>query len=241
MVLAPLNEQLPPQERMATVIGLSELMMRIATYVICYALVECQELLKEERLSIAHALMQRVMTTHLCNHKLTKEGLVYEYKGEPFELHEEYKTMTLTRSVYEHLVMYYFLFEHPKNGEECHLVWKYWQSTGKSGEVVEEDGKREVRRVAYSQAWRYLFDNDEMASFYRNLSMHCHPVYQGLMQYQEQGQSDEGNDGLPLYFSCRFLARLCWLFLRQIPNGRNIIRKEFSQREQTLFYELFRL
>jgi hypothetical protein len=240
--MAPLDEKLPPQKRMETVIELSDLVMRIATHVICHTLVDYQEQLKEERLSIAHAFLQRVTTTHLCNHKLTAEGLVFEYKGQPFELHEEYKTMMLTRSVYEHLVMFYFLFEHPKNDEERHLVWKYWQINGKSVEAFkDEDGKYSVRTLSYSQAWKYLFSNGEMASFYRHLSMHCHPVYQGLMQYQDQALSDQGNDGIPLYFSCRFLACLCSMFLKQIPDGNDIIRKEFSEQEQSVFSALLQL
>ncbi len=206
-----------------TTIELSELVMRIATQVICYTLVNCREQLKEERMSVAHAILQRVMTTHLCNHKLTKEGLVYEYKGQPFELHEEYKTMTLTRAVYEHLAMFYFLFEHPKTDEEREKVWKNWQ----------QDHWRDM--VSFSQAWRYLFKDREMASFYRQLSMHCHPVYEGLLQYQQQDDGDEGNDSIPLYFSCRFLAHLTRLFLKQVPNGWAMLREEFSEHELSTF------
>ena len=207
----------------ATTIELSELVMRIATQVICYTIVNSQDLLREERVSVAHALLQRVMTTHLCNHKLTKEGLVYEYKGERFELYEEYKTMALTRTVYEHLVMFYFLFEHPKTDEEREAVWQNWQS----------DNWREL--IPFSQAWRYLFKDREMASFYRQLSMHCHPVYQGLVQYQAQADTDGDNDSMPLYFSSRFLAHLTRLFLKQVPGGWDMLRGEFTERELSTF------
>lgn len=201
----------------------SELVMRIATQVICHTLVNCQDLLKQERVSVAHAFLQRVMTTHLCNHNLTKEGLVYEYKGQPFELHEEYKTMTLTRTVYEHLAMFYFLFEHPKTDEECEAVWKNWQT----------DNWREM--ISFSQAWRYLFRDREMASFYRQLSMHCHPVYEGLVQYQTQDEDDDDHDCIPLYFSCRFLAHLTRLFLKQVPDGWDMLRLEITERELSVF------
>ena len=201
----------------------SDLVMRIATQVICHTLVNCQDLFLQERFAVAHAILQRVMTTHLCNHKLTKEGLVYEYKGQPFELHEEYKTMTLTRTVYEHLAMFYFLFEHPKTDEERDTVWKNWQS----------DNWREM--ISFSQAWRYLFKNKEMASFYRQLSMHCHPIYQGLVQYQNQDVADEGNAAVPLFFSSCFLAQLTRLFLKQVPDGWDMLRKEFTERELSTF------
>ena len=213
----------------AKTIEQSELVMRVATQVICYTLVNCQELLKEERMSVAHAILQRVMTTHLCNHQLTKEGLVYEYKGQAFELHEEYKTMTLTRTVYEHLSMFYFLFEHPKTDEERDEVWRNWQS----------DNWREM--VSFSQAWRYLFKDKEMASFYRQLSMHCHPVYEGLLQYQSQDVADEASDSIPLYFSCRFLAHLTRLFLKLVPRGWDMLREEFTPRELSAFKGLSQL
>ena len=200
-----------------------DLVMRAATQVICHTLVNCQDLFLQERFAVAHAILQRVMTTHLCNHKLTKEGLVYEYKGQPFELHEEYKTMTLTRTVYEHLAMFYFLFEHPKTDEERETVWKNWQS----------DNWREM--ISFSQAWRYLFKNKEMASFYRQLSMHCHPMYQGLVQYQNQDVADEGNAAVPLFFSSCFLAQLTRLFLKQVPDGWDMLRKEFTERELSTF------
>ena len=207
----------------ATTIELSELVMRISTQVICHTIVNCQDLLREERTSVAHAFLQRVMTTHLCNHKLTKEGLVYEYKGQPFELHEEYKTMTLTRTVYEHLAMFYFLFEHPKTDEEREAVWQNWQS----------DNWREI--TSFNQAWRYLFKDKEMATFYRQLSMHCHPVHQGLVQYQSQDETDGDNDCIPLYFSCRFLAHLTRLFLKQVPGGSEMLREEFTEKELSTF------
>mgnify|MGYP007122050586 CR=1 FL=1 len=292
-------EDLPPQKRTEASIEYSELTMRIAMHVICYTLVYYQDLLKDERLSIAHAFLQRVTTTHLCNHKLTAEGLVYEYKGEPFLLHEDYKTMTLTRSVYEHLAMFYFLFEQPKTDDERDIVWKYWQinskknlldyDAGDDAHVAEEqqnaiqeiealrsdilsstlgqqchhklnewtktecrpsngsleftmtDGKYDVKRLPYSQAWRFLFNNEEMVLFYRHLSMHSHPVYDGLVQYQSQQETDQGNDGITLYYSCRFLASLCRLFLKQLPDGNEIIRQEFTKHELQLFRVLSEL
>ncbi len=225
-VLSPLDERLEPERRMEITLELSELMMRIITYVICYTLVNHQDLLKKERMSIAHAFLQRVMTMHLCNHKLTKEGLVYEYKGEPFVLQEGYRTMTLTRSVYEHLAMYYFVFEHPKTEEESNQVWENWK----------KDNWRDL--IPFNQAWKYLFNNSEMASFYRNLSMHCHPAYKGLVQYQHQGASAGGYDGIALYFSSRFLAHLCRMFLKQIPDGWEVLRQEFSEEDLYLFKAL---
>lgn len=288
-IYAPFNEELPPQKRTEICIETSKLITQIATYIICYSLVNLQETLKNERMSVAHAFLQRVTTTHLCNQKLTAEGIVCEFRGEPFLLHEEYKTMTLTRSVYEHLAMFYFLFEHPKTVGERDIAWKYWQINSKKNlldyntngdasasedqqKILQEieqlrndiltsyigqqcqrkldewtkpdtppangsidfqkkGNKYEVRKLPYGQAWKYLFNDEEMALFYRHLSMHCHPVYNGLIQFQNQPVADQGYDGIPLHFSSCFLAHLCRLFLKQLPHGDDIISQEFSKRD----------
>lgn len=298
-VTAPFNEALPPKKRFESCLELSELVSQMATHVICHTLVDHEDLLKEERLSVASAFLQRVTSTHLCNHKLTKEGIVYRYKGEVFQLHEEFKTMTLTRSVYEHLAMFYFLYKHPKNLEERNIVWNYWKINSKKNllgydtngdeeleevqdsisneietlrneilntplgkkcrqkleewtrttkqaqngsiEFFKNQGKVDVRKVTYSQAWKYLFEKDEMILLYRHLSMHCHPIYDGLMQYQSQAMTDEGNDGMPLYLSSCFLAYLCRLFLRLIPNGNQMLRQEFNERDRLIFNALSQL
>ena len=311
MVAAPLNEELRPEERTESCLVLSDLVVRMVTHVICHVIVDYEAQLQEERLSVANAFLQRVTSTHLCNHKLTREGITFEYNGQAFDLHEEYKTMTLTRSVYEHLVMFYFLFAHPKSAEERSVVWNYWKINSKKNlleslsrneeggmrnensssqstaaepgteaekeiealrqeifatetgrickrrldewtrigkptqngciEFYRENGKLEVRRVSYNQAWKYLFDKEGMTLLYRHLSMHCHPIYNGLLQYQTQAESDEGYDGMPLYLSCCFLTHLCKLFLRLIPGGNKMLRQAFSEQEWYVFNTLSQL
>lgn len=311
LVAAPLNEKLRPEERTESCLVLSDLVVRMVTHVICHVIVDYEAQLQEERLSVANAFLQRVTSTHLCNHKLTREGITFEYNGQAFDLHEEYKTMTLTRSVYEHLVMFYFLFAHPKSAEERSVVWNYWKINSKKNlleslsrneergtrnensslqskaaepgteaekeiealrqeifatetgrickrrldewtridkptqngciEFYRENGRLEVRRVSYNQAWKYLFDKEGMTLLYRHLSMHCHPIYNGLLQYQTQAESDEGYDGMPLYLSCCFLTHLCKLFLRLIPGGNKMLRQAFSEQERYVFNTLSQL
>ena len=305
IVLAPVDGKLPPKERLESSLRLSDLMTKMATHVICHTIVDYEELLAEERFSVASAFLERVTSTHLCNHKLTKEGIVLRFKGEAFQLHEEYKTMTLTRSVYEHLVMFYFLFTHPKTDEERSVVWNYWKINSKKnlmdGADMEDEAvqkeigalrnnifttrlgmecykkldewtalgnptqngciaffkKRvdnaqrpmfnsqcsDVRRVSYNQAWRYLFgkNQEDMDQLYRHLSIHSHPIYDGLMQYQDQAQNDEGFDGIPLYLSSCFLAYLCRLFLRLLPQGDKMFDEDFTQEEIQVFKALSRV
>ena len=281
LVAAPLNEELRPEERLESCLMLSDLVVRMVTHVICHVIVDYEEQLQAERLSVANAFLQRVTSTHLCNHKLTREGITFEYNGQAFDLHEEYKTMTLTRSVYEHLVWNYWKINSKKNlldyaaddngtatdeqrqaeteiealreeifstetGRTCKRRLDEWTSIGKPTqngciEFYRKDGRLEVRRVSYNQAWKYLFDKEGMALLYRHLSMHCHPIYNGLLQYQTQAESDEGYDGMPLYLSCCFLTHLCKLFLRLIPGGNKMLRQAFSEQERYVFNTLSQL
>jgi hypothetical protein len=233
MAFSPLDEALSPQQRFERTLELSDLVAKMAIFIIGHSLVDYEERLKDERLSVASAYLQRVTSTHLCNHKLTKEGIEYRFGGEVFRLHEEFKTMTLTRSVYEHLAIFYFLYEHPKTDEERELAWNSWKANSKD--------KEEEWRVSYSQAWKYLFKSRDMAKLYHHLSMHCHPVYDGLLQYQNQGGRDEGYDGIPLYLSSCFLAYLCRLFLRQMPEVGKVFDESFPMEERRIFNALSQL
>ena len=295
----------------------SEIITDIATRIISHAIVDFEEQLSDERYSVASAFLQRVTSTHLCNQKLTKEGIVYQYGGLDFQLHESYKTTTLTRSVYEHLVMFYFIYEHPTTDEARDVVWNYWKinsqknmldylsgvavadygdgkdATAKRRARAEEymeieslrraifatrtgylcrekldewtapdkptqngiiaffhnRGRLDVRRVSYNQAWKYLFPQDDMTDLYRHLSIHCHPIYNGLLQYQSQMEDDDDAAAIPLFLSNCFLACLCRLFLNQLPGGRQnksrnetispLLSKELTEEEYRVFKTLY--
>lgn len=283
---APLDEKLSPQQRLEHSLELSDLVARVAVCIIGHVIVDYEDRLKDERFSVASAFLQRMTSTHLCNHKLTKEGIEYRLGDEVFHLHEEFKTMTLTRTVYEHLAMFYLLYEHPKSLEERTVVWNYWKINSRKNlldqtaddeievlrreifatrlgcwcrekldewtaadkptqngciEFYKAKGRTDVRRIAFSQAWKYLYEKDDMAQLYRHLSMHCHPVYNGLLQYQSQAVSDEGYDGIPLYLSSCFMAYLCRLFLRLLPDGNIILTRGFSSRERSVLKALAQL
>ena len=133
-----------------------------------------------------------------------------------------------------------------QTGFLCHKKLDEWTGIGKPTqngciEFFRNQGRVDVRRVSYSQAWKYLFDKEEMTLLYKHLSIHCHPIYNGLLQYQSQGQTDEGYDGMPLYLSSCFLSYLCRLFLRLIPRGNQLLRQEFSRQELFVFNALSQL
>jgi hypothetical protein len=291
-------------------INQSEIITSIATHIISHAIVDHEEQLDEERFLVASAFLQRVTSTHLCNHKLTEGGIVYKYKDQEFQLHESYKTTTLTRYVYEHLVMLFFLYKYPSTEDARDVVWNYWKinsmknmldylsgvtATDNTDQADDKDasakqkaraedyleieslrrsifatrtgylcrekldewtapdkptqngiiaffrnrGRLDVRRVSYNQAWKYLFPHDDMADLYRHLSIHCHPIYNGLLQYQSQQEDDDDAAALPLFLSNCFLACLCRLFLNLLPDGPMLMKKEFSVKELQVFETLY--
>ena len=64
-------------------------------------------------------------------------------------------------------------------GKWCHAKLDEWTAFDKptqngSIEFFKSRGRTDVRRVAYSQAWKYLFEKQDMVQLYRHLSMHCH-------------------------------------------------------------------
>jgi hypothetical protein len=129
-------------------------------------------------------------------------------------------------------------------GRQCWQKLDSWtqpSSPGQAGSLLftEKDGRSDVRRVTYSQAWRFLYHDKEMTLLYNYLSMHCHPVYDGLRQYLQQTDGENGHEvGYPLYFSCCFLAHLCRLFLKLIPDGEGMVAREFSGDDLYLFQKL---
>ena len=205
LVAAPLNEELRPEERTESCLVLSDLVVRMVTHVICHVIVDYEAQLQEERLSVANAFLQRVTSTHLCNHKLTREGITFEYNGQAFDLHEEYKTMTLTRSVYEHLVMFYFLFAHPKSDEERSVVWNYWKINSKknlldyaadgNGTATDEQRQAEAEIEALRQE---IFATETGRICKRRLDEWTRigkPTQNGCIEfYRENGKLEVGDD-----------------------------------------------
>ena len=108
-------------------------------------------------------------------------------------------------------------------------------------EFYSHNGRLDVRKVSFSQAWKYLYSNEDMALLYQQLSMHCHPIYNGLVQYLSQSSEDQGEDAIPLYLSSSFLAYMCKLFLQLIPHGDDIVSQDFSKHELAVFQALSQL
>ena len=122
----PIMGKLPDSEMRKIVLDLSSLVIKISNWIIYYTLHHLQESLKSEKNNVAFAFIQRATISHICNHKLSSEGITTERYGKQCSVVDEYKTMPLTRSVYEHLAMFYYLFGFSDNSHQQEVIWNSW-------------------------------------------------------------------------------------------------------------------
>lgn len=279
LVFSPFDKTLPIGQRVNNIIMASQVVMNITTYILhkSYSLPCCQN--ASERLQVANSILQRAASYHASNLKLTKEGITVNLGDSVIEVPDAYKTIPLTRSVYEHLAMFFYLFERPCSAEERDVVWKLWKIDGYRNQVshngdydsdfsglqkiaeekisqLTEDilttsigikyahqlkeylkhgnngsvkfsrdkhGKPVLERLSYAGAWKDLHSDFaaeiNFTSRYRLLSMHCHPTYVGLSHFMNQADDEDPFTGMALHCSSSFLARLCYYYIQQLPEG----------------------
>ena len=287
---SPVCVDMPDEEKREIVITLSNLVTKIANKIIYYTIDHLSESLHEEENSVAFAFLQRAAIFHISNHKISSEGITTERLGKECPLVDEYKTMPLTRSVYEHLAMFYYLFNYTDDQNKREIIWKSWILGSKTNQIKDsgpeykeerakakkeyEDilkilrnnklvkkclsnplGKFEeclnsravfsinrkgnqyiAEKLTYDKAWKYLYSskNSIFSLIYNYLSMHSHPTYNGLLQFNSQNENIE----FPLYESCYFLAYLCRLFMKHFQIDNNVILSSFSERDREIFMYL---
>ena len=282
----PIKGNVSDSEKRKIVLDLSSFVIKIANKIIYYTLDNLQEFLYAERNKVAFAFLQRSTIFHICNHKLSLEGITTERHGKQCSLVDEYKTMPLTRSVYEHLAMFYYLFNYPDNSNQRDIVWKSWLIGSKKNLLKDNDpvfkkerqkAKEEIEdlirslrnnelvekcisnpkgqfeyflkskavfsvinnkeeyiaeKLTYDKAWKYLYgETVNMSLLYNYLSLHSHPTYNGLSEFNSQ----DNNIEFPLYESCHFLAYLCRLFMKQLQIEENAIIGSFTKHEQGVY------
>lgn len=122
----PIYGNIPDSDKRMIVFDLSSFVMKISNQIIYYTLDNLEKSLRIEQNGVAFAFLQRAAIFHICNHKLSKEGITIERHKKQCTLVDEYKTMPLTRSVYEHLAMFYYLFFYSESSNQLDIIWKSW-------------------------------------------------------------------------------------------------------------------
>lgn len=156
---APLNDDIPYIDREKIAFELSDFVSSFASELIYYISESPQFKEMSEKEYVAFAFLQRATINHKCTHKLTREGICSERYGFQLPITDEYKTIPLTRSVYEHLAMFYYLFEYPESQEESKLIWNSWYIGSKKNfqrcgdemhKVEREKARKEVEALKQS-------------------------------------------------------------------------------------------
>lgn len=175
----PIEGNIPDRDKRKIVFDLSNFVTRISNLIIYYTLDNLQESLRNEQNGVAFAFLQRASIFHICNHKLSIEGITTERRGKQCTLVDEYKTMPLTRSVYEHLAMFYYLFFYSDSQDQLDIIWKSWLLGSKRNQVKGNDPEFKKERIKA---------NDEIEEIKRdlmrnNLVRKCKENLKGQLDY----------------------------------------------------------
>lgn len=161
---APMCGNLPDSEKRIIILDLSRIVTHVANQIIYYTLDHLAQSLKDEQNNVAYAFLQRATSFHISNHKLSFEGITTERHGKVCKLEDEYKTMPLTRSVYEHLAMFYYLFSYTNDKHQREIIWSSWilvsEKNRTKGNLPEFEAERQTANKRIEDLKKAIHNND---------------------------------------------------------------------------------
>ncbi len=141
------------------IFDLSSFVTKISNNIISYTLTHLKDSLSSEQNNVAFAMFQRATISHICNHKLSKEGISIRNGDKVYTITDEYKTMPLSRSVYEYLVIFYYLFQYADNQDQREFIWNSWRLVSKKNQIQENLSEFEEERQRAIKEYENLCDN----------------------------------------------------------------------------------
>lgn len=180
------------------IFDLSSFVTKISNNIISYTLTHLKDSLSSEQNNVAFAMFQRATISHICNHKLSKEGISIRNGDKVYTITDEYKTMPLSRSVYEYLVIFYYLFQYADNQDQREFIWNSWRLVSKKNQIQENLSEFEEERQRAIKEYKQLCNN------LRNslLAKKCIACHKGLFESSLSGNTlftieNEGEDYSP--------------------------------------------
>lgn len=162
--VSPMFGNLPESEKRKIIFDLSGIVTNIANQIIYYTLDHLSQSLQNEQNNVAYAFLQRATSFHISNHKLSLEGITTERHGKVCILEDEYKTMPLTRSVYEHLAMFYYLFNYTTDKNQREIIWNSWilrsEKNRIKGNLPEFEAERQTANKRIEDLKKAIHNND---------------------------------------------------------------------------------
>ncbi len=207
------------------IFDLSSFVTKISNNIISYALTHLKDSLSSEQNNIAFAMFQRATISHICNHKLSKEGISIRKGDKISTITDEYKTMPLSRSVYEYLVMFYYLFQYADNQDQREFLWNSWRLVSKKNQIQENLSEFEEERQRAIKEYKNLCDNLRNSK----LAKKCIACHKGLFESSLNGNTlftivNEGEDYIPR----KLTYDSAWKYLYSGNKGFSLIYKFLS-------------
>lgn len=121
----------------------------------------------EEQDQVANAILQRALSFHISNIKLTLEGICLKSNSKFQIINDNYKAIPLTRSVYELLVTFFGLFIQNKTEEAKKVAFNCWKinseknalgNFGLTGSRIEE--RQTLARQTIEECKKIIFSTE---------------------------------------------------------------------------------
>ena len=154
--LLPFQEEQSETERLITAELCANQILNIA--LILQKLTEESFSEMKERDIVANSILQRALSYHISNLKLTSEGICIQSEKRIQLINDCYKALPLTRSVYELLVTFFGLFILNKTEEEKEIAFNCWKINSEKNAVGELDLSNPLVKIRQNQA-KQTIDN----------------------------------------------------------------------------------
>ena len=207
------------------IFDLSSFVTKISNNIISYTLTYLKDSLSSEQNNVAFAMLQRATISHICNHKLSKEGISIRKGDKVYTITDEYKTMPLSRSVYEYLVMFYYLFQYADNQDQREFIWNSWRLVSKKNQIQENLSEFEEERQSAIKEYEKLCDNLRN----RKLAQKCIACHKGSFESSLNGNTlftivNKGEDYIPR----KLTYDTAWKYLYKGNKGFSLTYKFLS-------------
>lgn len=155
---SPILGEISDSEKNKIIFDLSSFVIRISNRIISYTQKHLNNILESEQNNVAFAFLQRAVISQICNHKLSCDRITIKNNNKYYALSDEYKTMPLTRSVYEHLAMFYYIFRYSDDSDQREIIWNSWKLVSKRNLIKENLTEFENERQKAMEEYILLCD-----------------------------------------------------------------------------------
>ena len=196
------------------IFDLSSFVTKISNNIISYTLTYLKDSLSSEQNNVAFAMLLRATISHICNHKLSKEGISIRKGDKVYTITDEYKTMPLSR-----------LFQYADNQDQREFIWNSWRLVSKKNQIQENLSEFEEERQSAIKEYEKLCDNLRNSK----LAQKCIACHKGSFESSLNGNTlftivNKGEDYIPR----KLTYDTAWKYLYKGNKGFSLTYKFLS-------------